>query len=45
MRADANKFGHNHTLYQNAVGNQAGRLTLQPTNKQNRGNYQVHPNF
>jgi FkbM family methyltransferase len=38
---DANKFGANHTLYQNAVGNQAGRLALQPTNKQNRGNFQV----
>ena len=22
MPTDANKFGHNHTLYQNAVGNQ-----------------------
>ena len=38
---DANNFGANHTLYQNAVGNQAGRLALQPTNKQNRGNFQV----
>jgi len=38
---DANHFGANHTLYQNAVGNEAGRLSLLPTNKQNRGNYQV----
>ena len=40
---DANPgFGANHTLYQNAVGNAAGRLALTPTNAQNRGNYQVH---
>jgi len=38
---DANGFGANHTLYQNAVGNKPGRLSLNPTNKQNRGNYQV----
>lgn len=38
---DANSFGANHTLYQNAVGNKAGRVYLNPTNKQNRGNFQV----
>ncbi len=38
---DANSFGANHTLYQNAVGNKPGRLSLNPTNQQNRGNFQV----
>ena len=39
---DANRgFADNHTLFQNAVGNAPGRLSLLPTNKQNRGNFQV----
>ena len=39
----ANGFSDRHTLYQNAVGNAPGRVLLQPTNKINRGNFQIQP--
>jgi FkbM family methyltransferase len=38
---DENGYGDRHKLYQNALGNQPGSVMLKPTNKVNRGNYQV----
>ena len=38
-----NDFASNVTVYQNTVGNLGGRLSLQPTNALNKGNFQVAP--